>query len=68
MPAVTRVGGTMQWMAPELQDPSASGTLAPTASSDVYSLASVMYEVRHLPFCNDVHCLQLQSNQHVCRF
>lgn len=43
---LTRVGGTVRWTAPEMiEDAEESGLLRPTFESDVYSLASVMYEV-----------------------
>ncbi len=41
---MTRVGGTVRWQAPELMDDLEDGT-RPTFSADVYSVASVMYEV-----------------------
>ncbi|KAF9448597.1 kinase-like protein [Macrolepiota fuliginosa MF-IS2] len=46
----TRVGGTLRWQAPELMEPASDlhvegQVVRPTLSSDVYSLASVMYEV-----------------------
>ncbi len=40
---VIRVGGTVRWQAPELMDPEDGSR--PTFSADVYSVASVMYEV-----------------------
>jgi serine/threonine protein kinase len=49
LPTITRPGGTIRWMAPELigvEDD--SDTVRPTFASDVYSFASVAYEVRTL--------------------
>lgn len=46
LPAVS-VGGTIQWQAPELLDPS-SGELVPNSKkSDIYAWACVCYEVTH---------------------
>jgi len=48
---MTRPGGTVRWQAPELMEDLAGGS-RPTFSMDVYSFASVMYEVltNRLPF------------------
>lgn len=48
----TPVGGTVRWMAPEIINDAENGLLRPTCASDVYSLASVMFEastLRHIP-------------------
>lgn len=43
---MTQAGGTVRWEAPELMDELEDGTAPrPTPLSDVYSAASVMYEV-----------------------
>ncbi|KAF9445355.1 kinase-like protein, partial [Macrolepiota fuliginosa MF-IS2] len=41
----SRIGGTIRWEAPELMDFEDGGIPRPTFPSDVYSLASVMYEI-----------------------
>lgn len=41
---MTHVGGTVRWQAPEVMDDTSDGS-RPTFSADVYSVASVMYEV-----------------------
>ncbi len=41
---MTQVGGTVRWMAPEIMD-DIEDDFRPTFAADVYSLASVMYEV-----------------------
>lgn len=43
--STTQAGGTVRWMAPEIIDGAETGLMRPTCSSDVYSLASVMFEV-----------------------
>ncbi len=48
---MTRVGGTVRWQAPELMSGSEDDTTRPTFSADVYSVASVMYEVIFLLLC-----------------
>jgi serine/threonine protein kinase len=48
----TKPGGTIRWEAPELMDDHEDGdTPKTTFKSDIYSMASVMYEVReaHAP-------------------
>lgn len=43
---VTPTGGTTRWEAPELIEESEDGNIQrPTFSSDIYAIASVMYEV-----------------------
>ena len=42
----THGGGTIRWQAPELMEDEDPGSqIRPNAKSDVYSVASVMYEV-----------------------
>ncbi|KXN90832.1 Serine/threonine-protein kinase TNNI3K [Leucoagaricus sp. SymC.cos] len=46
LPTMARTGGTLRWQAPELMEELEDGSLPqPTFSSDIYSLASVMYEI-----------------------
>ncbi len=42
---ITRIGGTIRWMAPEVIDAVEDGFSRPTLEGDIYSLASVMFEV-----------------------
>ncbi|KAF9448073.1 kinase-like protein [Macrolepiota fuliginosa MF-IS2] len=48
----TQVGGTTRWVAPELLDGGNTGLMRPTYASDMYALASVMFEIltRRVPF------------------
>ncbi|KXN89748.1 hypothetical protein AN958_05288 [Leucoagaricus sp. SymC.cos] len=50
--SVIHTGGTMQWEAPELLDDSNGGQPRPTFTCDIYSFASVMYEILtgHIPY------------------
>lgn len=50
--SMTRIGGTVRWQAPEVMDGTGNGS-RPTFSADVYSVASVMYEV----LCLDIAVL-----------
>lgn len=63
---MTRFGGTIRWEAPELmEDPEdeAAGSPRPTFQSDVYSVASVMYEVYASYQLPDVHQLILAHDR-----
>lgn len=42
---ITQIGGTVRWMAPEMIEAAENCILRPTFESDIYSLASVMFEV-----------------------
>lgn len=42
---ITQIGGTVRWMAPEMIEAAEDGPSHPTLESDIYSLASVMFEV-----------------------